>query len=305
LDFSNKNAYTDLAEKLSSCKKAPYIIIGGGDGSMTWGLQVLEKAQNVQYFDYVMGIMPIGTGNDLSRCLGWGPTYPGSIQDHVKNHLKSTKFSLLDRWDVRLESQTGPKWRSNEMVNYFSFGIEADIVYKFDALRRKDPDACNGPLVNKWQYGKLGAKSMFNKNRVLNDDLVVMADGKKVELKAGTKSLVISNLLSMGGGACYWGKGKSDSDLPTWTPPELGDGKLELMSLDGMFHIMQKTIGLSTAHRLSQPREISIELKRKMPVQMDGEAWIQQPGKIIFRHKCQALVAVGPEKTRGLTTPSF
>ena len=44
-------------------------------------------------------ILPLGTGNDLSRVLGWGQGYAGDVEvtDILDNVLKARPVSL-DRW---------------------------------------------------------------------------------------------------------------------------------------------------------------------------------------------------------------
>jgi diacylglycerol kinase family enzyme len=58
----------------------------------------------------VLGIIPIGTGNDFSRSLGWG-TDPVSIKGNnfqklgllVKSWMNAT-IGFYDMWDVEVET---------------------------------------------------------------------------------------------------------------------------------------------------------------------------------------------------------
>ncbi len=47
------------------------VIICGGDGTIPWVLTQLLSA-SLDLAKIVIGIIPIGTGNDFSRSLGWG-----------------------------------------------------------------------------------------------------------------------------------------------------------------------------------------------------------------------------------------
>ena len=47
------------------------VIVCGGDGTIPWVLsEILNMGMNLM--NIVFGILPIGTGNDFRRSLGWG-----------------------------------------------------------------------------------------------------------------------------------------------------------------------------------------------------------------------------------------
>lgn len=50
------------------------ILVAGGDGTIGWMLNEISR-RNIQPIPEV-SILPIGTGNDLSRVLGWGGVPP-------------------------------------------------------------------------------------------------------------------------------------------------------------------------------------------------------------------------------------
>ncbi|KAB7500053.1 Diacylglycerol kinase 2 [Armadillidium nasatum] len=49
----------------------------------------------------IVSILPLGTGNDLSRVLGWGESHSGSIcaEEYLQKVNKAGTVSL-DRWNV-------------------------------------------------------------------------------------------------------------------------------------------------------------------------------------------------------------
>lgn len=64
----------------------PFVMVAGGDGSVTWILQQLAKEGLAQ--DIPVGVLPLGTGNDLARVLGW---YKATNYELTDNGLESTR----------------------------------------------------------------------------------------------------------------------------------------------------------------------------------------------------------------------
>jgi diacylglycerol kinase (ATP) len=64
----------------------------------------------MQYMDFVsVGVIPLGTGNDMARFLGWGVGYHGEALASVIQALAKSESRLLDRWqiDVKPTAYTG------------------------------------------------------------------------------------------------------------------------------------------------------------------------------------------------------
>jgi diacylglycerol kinase (ATP) len=64
----------------------------------------------MQYVDFVsVGVVPLGTGNDMARFLGWGVGYGGEALAPVIQALGNSETRLLDRWliDVQPIENTG------------------------------------------------------------------------------------------------------------------------------------------------------------------------------------------------------
>jgi diacylglycerol kinase (ATP) len=64
----------------------------------------------MQYMDFVsVGVIPLGTGNDMARFLGWGEGYRGESLASGIQSLANSESRLLDRWqiDIKPIEQTG------------------------------------------------------------------------------------------------------------------------------------------------------------------------------------------------------
>lgn len=47
-----------------------------------------------------VGVIPLGTGNDLARVFGWGGGYSGEDLRKLMKTFAKAKMMLLDRWNV-------------------------------------------------------------------------------------------------------------------------------------------------------------------------------------------------------------
>ena len=59
------------------------VIICGGDGTIIWVVEEMVFA-GIDVDKVVFGVIPIGTGNDFSRTLGWGTDPINFNKDDVR-----------------------------------------------------------------------------------------------------------------------------------------------------------------------------------------------------------------------------
>uniref|UniRef100_A0ACD6ABQ3 Uncharacterized protein n=1 Tax=Avena sativa TaxID=4498 RepID=A0ACD6ABQ3_AVESA len=87
------------------------IMVAGGDGTVGWVLGCLGElyVQNREPVPPV-AVIPLGTGNDLSRSFGWGASFPFSWKAAAKRSLYKAilgTVSCLDSWHVVVSMPEG------------------------------------------------------------------------------------------------------------------------------------------------------------------------------------------------------
>ncbi|XP_037051988.1 diacylglycerol kinase theta isoform X6 [Bradysia coprophila] len=180
------------------------------------------------------------------------------------------------------------------MNNYFGIGIDADLCLDFHNAREENPNKFNSRLHNKGVYVKMGLRKMVGRKTVkeLHKELRLEVDGKVVDLPP-VEGIIILNILSWGSGANPWGPDKEDQ----FSTPNHWDGMLEVVGVSGVVHLGQIQSGLRQATRIAQGGHIKIHSHSDIPVQVDGEPWIQPPGDVVVFNS--ALKATMLKKLKG------
>jgi hypothetical protein len=94
----------DLAEAIRRGQDLR-LMVCGGDGTVTWILTALEQCRALKgkLHRVPVGIVPLGTGNDLARSLGWGPKLSkvADILSYLKWIVQAVPVQL-DQWRIVL-----------------------------------------------------------------------------------------------------------------------------------------------------------------------------------------------------------
>ncbi|TGZ53488.1 Diacylglycerol kinase [Temnothorax longispinosus] len=303
------------------------ILVCGGDGTIGWVLQCLDNVgQDSQCSSPACAIVPLGTGNDLARVLCWGSGYTGDEDPlNLLRDVIDAEEIILDRWTVVFHPDekettqvvcnaaasqqvasrhlhiTGSGTTSEDntqiyvMNNYFGIGIDADLCLDFHNAREENPNKFKSRLRNKGVYVTMGLRKMVRRKpcKDLHKEIRLEVDGKLVELPQ-VEGIIILNILSWGSGANPWGPDTKEDQFYT---PNHWDGMLEVVGVTGVMHLGQIQSGLRTAMRIAQGGHIKIHLNSDIPVQVDGEPWVQSPGDIVVLKS--ALKATMLKKTKG------
>ncbi|XP_041449014.1 diacylglycerol kinase 1 [Drosophila obscura] len=76
------------------------VICCGGDGTVGWVLEAMDSIELAT--QPAIGVIPLGTGNDLARCLRWGGGYEGENIPKLMEKIKRASTVMLDRWSIEV-----------------------------------------------------------------------------------------------------------------------------------------------------------------------------------------------------------
>ncbi|KAG2466799.1 DGKQ kinase, partial [Polypterus senegalus] len=149
---------------LHTFREVPYfrILVCGGDGTVGWVLSVLEEVRHkLTCPEPAIGIIPLGTGNDLARVLRWGTGYSGEDPYSILLAVDEAEEVLMDRWTILLDAQeAADSGKENgisepeppkivQMNNYCGLGIDAELSLDFHQAREEEP----GKFNSSWGSG--------------------------------------------------------------------------------------------------------------------------------------------------------
>ncbi|XP_078393448.1 diacylglycerol kinase epsilon [Cetorhinus maximus] len=298
VDLDSSTPYKALQLCTLLPNHAARVLVCGGDGTVGWVLDAIDemkyKGQD-QYIPHV-AILPLGTGNDLSNTLGWGAGYAGDVAAEVilQNVLDGDPMQL-DRWRVRVTkgfySFHRPKIFS--MNNYFSVGPDALMALNFHECRQHSPFLFSNRIINKAVYFFYGTRDcLVQACKDLDQKIELELDGEQISLPK-LEGIIVLNIAYWGGGCRLW-EGTGDKPYPLASH---SDGLLEVVGVYGSFHCAQIHVKLANPVRLGQAHTVRLILKNSaMPMQVDGEPWVQGPCTVVITHKTHALMISPPSE---------
>ncbi|KAL5290145.1 DGKD family protein [Megaselia abdita] len=219
------------------------------------------------------------------------PSWPNINTSNGLNFISKCLLANADTLCAAVSPLMDPDETLNEgffekcvMNNYFGIGIDAKISLDFHNKREEHPEKCRSRTKNYLWYGVLGSKQLL-KNTCKNFEQRVQleCDGQKIPLPS-LQGLVILNIPSFMGGINFWGGTKEDD---IFLAPSFDDRILEVVAVFGSVQMAASRILNLQHHRIAQCQSVQINIlgDEDVPIQVDGEAWLQPPGTIRIIHK--------------------
>lgn len=268
------------------------ILVAGGDGTAADILSTVQEVhRELNSLGNIpgIGILPIGTGNDLAAALGWGRGFRRRKQLPVfLDKVQRSQPVPIDRWEISINNTA-----TRVFQNYFGIGIDASIANQCDDLRAKYPFLFFNRWLNRKYYGLMGFFDFVRNNcRHFVRDVRIHVDGKELILPPRTKGIVLMNLKSYGGGSQVW----FDDELDKFKPASISDGLFEILAIRGPVQLGGVKAGVARPKKVAQGARITIETRTNMPIQADGEPWIQEPCTVTVQRAPESAYMLYPDE---------
>eukprot|EP00897_Mesotaenium_endlicherianum_P002026 jgi/Mesen1/1851/ME000143S00899 len=264
------------------------ILVAGGDGTVGWILASFGAMDPVP----PVGVIPLGTGNDLSRLYGWGATFGTAAEGAVRKRLlaaASASQALLDSWQVMVLPPKDAESASLKLPHAMQPQQHVPLppAHPQQAANgatsggNGEAPAATAFVGRFWNYLSLGMDAQIAYGfHHLREKKPWLARGR------------FANQMIYGGYGCGQGwfctpcsihpRARSIGMMAQkeWVEARPHDGLLELVGFHDGWHTAAVLGGLISADRLIQAHGVKMELrgeyKRRAYLQMDGEPW-QQP----------------------------
>lgn len=244
LDFSR------LRQQLQEAAEFERVIVVGGDGTFATILNEASEDASPLWHKSI-GLMPIGTANDLAREVGTYELCTGVPSDDLVSAFDTLSERQLAIWELAADG------KRYGFCNYASLGFEGAVVGDFHRWRTKSK--LQHRLLNRAMYAFFGARHLLSS---IPETLI---DERGVGVTcARTCGIILSNVKS------HMGIGVLSSESDPF------DDLIECVRASPPFdyaRMIATKAGLSPSLRaLHRGREFSIRgLPPQTPLQIDGE----------------------------------
>ena len=245
------------------------LLVIGGDGTLNEVINAVMSQSEVPTTEFVIGMMPVGTGNDWCRMH----KIPANDVERVSEIIRAEKMMLHDIGKVVYQTDEGKQER--HFINNAGIGYDAMVVKKANDQKKQG-------ISNRFSY-------------FLNVLTVLFSyECYNVHIKIEGEEYY-SKMFSMNVGICkYKGAGMllvpyaiSDDGLLEFTAIRNVSKWKIIMSLNKLYDgsIVKLPEILSM-----QSEKIDIDSDQKMPIEVDGEVLGYSPFKFSIFHKAVWVV---------------
>jgi len=257
IEYSEKDTEKQCKNLLSNYE---IVVVAGGDGTVSQIVKVITRLEKKPK----LGIIPIGTGNDLANSIGILHLYRSQGLGALLKMILRCKVLRMDVLSL------GNKFI---FTNYFGIGNDAKISNDFDRLRYVPVfrNVCRC-VSNKGFYGLLALKNIFYR---IPFDIKIRYENEHsttelISLNKGIREIVITNTKVYAGGVEMSSKCRMD------------DGKFEVTVIRGMWEwiylffamLFKKPLDIITKNLMQfQTDRLELNFTGDTFCQVDGEKY--------------------------------
>jgi diacylglycerol kinase family enzyme len=256
--------------------KCHRLIAVGGDGTVN---AILNEVVILGHYDTQIGLIPLGTGNDLGRIL--------NIFENFQNRgLLNTVRKL-----IKSEAKTFDLWQVNNkytMAAYCSVGMDAAIAHHWNADRAEGRIPGQSVVVNQAWYLRVFLRDRhiaLPKGSIIQTETI---QSEKINLDvSGYKSVIIGNIGSYAAGTNPFFRSNFSDQILELVPVKSTWRYLGCF-MSGMSKLFARLYSKNVVKNY-KIRTMEMELPQGSYVQIDGEDRTEelQGQKISIKHAGQ------------------
>eukprot|EP00727_Mastigamoeba_balamuthi_P012097 m51a1_g751 hypothetical protein (621) ;mRNA; f:522657-524737 len=260
------------------------VLACGGDGTVSWVMQALHEAGLAA----PVAVLPLGTGNDYARSVGWGAGYTGGPVRGLLADVARATPEPLDIWELCV-AESGKEERRIVFFHNFSIGSDASVALRFHRKRESNKEAYGNRVSNMAAYAWCGVEGFFAMDmRQMDSYAKLWIDSQEVPL-SGLQGIAVTSVLLNHSGKDLWGQ----SPPSCFAPRSHSDGLVEVIGFRNMAEMGAIELGIVLPRKVGQGRtvKIAVDGTAEFPAQYDGEPFVQRgPATLEISRVWQATV---------------